>query len=265
MSYAENNLHYNLNIEAPWKQYIDRDVHNPNEAAKLLHDVEMQIANKSAAYMVFEHRLRVLPDMPKTLEECGPLMAELREGGQGIASGWRETAAMLRQMAKNKTDVALGHLQNEVARLQTVCAVRAQQAGAVVVEGEVDPKADLIKQLANLKRAEIESIKASKKLNDRTYSEEETAYAKEVTGDQKEAIIRDPKTIWDEVLKKILRTMLQAQNDDVVMVKWDAICRQRMEDCVAVEKTQLELAESLEKEARMFEWGMWLCPLRWKT
>jgi hypothetical protein len=87
ISYSESNLNYNLNVEAPWKQFLDRDVHNPSEAAKLLHDVDIQTGNKAAAYMVFEHRLRVLADMPKTLEECGGLMMELKQGSHGTGKG----------------------------------------------------------------------------------------------------------------------------------------------------------------------------------
>ena len=41
-----------------------------SEAAKLIYDVDIQINSKEAAYMVYDHKLRVITDMPATLEEC---------------------------------------------------------------------------------------------------------------------------------------------------------------------------------------------------
>jgi hypothetical protein len=57
---------------------LDRDITDPSEAAKLVHDVDIQIGIKTTAFMVFQNRLRLLTDMSQTLEECGPMMAELR-------------------------------------------------------------------------------------------------------------------------------------------------------------------------------------------
>ena len=219
--YGETNLNYHLNVEAPWKQYLERDVFNPAEATKLLYDVDTQIGNKAAAYMVFEHRLRVLPDMPRTLEDCAPLVQQLKRIGQ-TGTAWKDTAFMLRQMAKNKADVAIGYLQNEVARLETICAGapelregRQAQAEAPLQEEapqadneeRVRARAELATLKIKLKEAEADGIKATWRLSENLFTAEETRYAKELTGEQAEVVEREPR-VWEQVVRKILTTLL---------------------------------------------------------
>ena len=72
-------VQYSLAVDAPWKQFADRNVFNVNEAVKLIYDVSTQIVAREAAFMVLERLLRVLPDMPQTLAECTRLMMDMQK------------------------------------------------------------------------------------------------------------------------------------------------------------------------------------------
>ena len=72
-----NRLQTTLAVEEPWKQFQGRNVQDLSEAAKLLYDVDIQINSKEAAYMVYDHKLRVITDMPATLEECSRLIRDM--------------------------------------------------------------------------------------------------------------------------------------------------------------------------------------------
>ena len=72
-----NRLQTTLAVEGPWKQFQGRNVQDLSEATKLLYDVDIQINSKEAAYMVYDHKLRVITDMPATLEECSRLIRDM--------------------------------------------------------------------------------------------------------------------------------------------------------------------------------------------
>jgi hypothetical protein len=66
---------------------------------------------------------------------------------------------------------------------------------------------ELIKVKNTLKQVQIEAVQMTRKLLDGVYSDAEIKIAREVSGDQTEAPIMDQKAVWEEVLKKILKTL----------------------------------------------------------
>ena len=48
-----------------------------------------------------------------------------------------------------------------------------------------------------------------------------------------------------EIVRKILKTVLTAEDEVETAQKWNEICRVRMEDCVSPDKQLLQFAEEL--------------------
>jgi hypothetical protein len=109
-----NNLQYNLSVDGPWKQFQERDVHNGSEAAKLMYDVDTRMASKEIAFLVFEHLLRVLPDMPTTLEECGRMMETISKKNGG--EKWKELVKERRKREKQVIDKIISRQQDDLAK-----------------------------------------------------------------------------------------------------------------------------------------------------
>ena len=107
-----SNLQYNLTLDAPWKAFQDRDVHNVNEAAKLVYDVDTQLVVTETKFMVFENRLRELNDMATTLEACSRIIQELTKGQQQVTR-WKAVAKRnrnnMRQAGEGRLKVAKKH------------------------------------------------------------------------------------------------------------------------------------------------------------
>ena len=93
-----------LAVEGPWKQFQGRNVQDLSEAAKLLYDVDIQINSKEAVYMVYDHKLRVITDMPATLEECSRLIRDMSfaKGPRGEET-WKVVAKERRRQLKETT------------------------------------------------------------------------------------------------------------------------------------------------------------------
>ena len=99
-----NRLQTTLAVEGPWKQFQGRNVQDLSEAAKLLYDVDIQINSKEAAYMVYDHKLRVITDMPATLEECSRLIRDMSFAkGPRDEEPWKIVAKERRRQLKETT------------------------------------------------------------------------------------------------------------------------------------------------------------------
>ena len=88
-------IQYSLAVDAPWKQFADRNVFNVNEAVKLIYDVSTQTVAREATIMVVEHVLRVLPDMPQTLVEFTRLILLMQK--KPTTEKWQAVASVRRQ------------------------------------------------------------------------------------------------------------------------------------------------------------------------
>ena len=97
-------LQTTLAVEGPWIQFQGRNVQDPSEAAKLLYDVDTQTNAKETAYMVYDHTLRAITDMPTTLEECSRLMTNMAfTKGSEDEEPWKEVARERRRQSKETT------------------------------------------------------------------------------------------------------------------------------------------------------------------
>jgi hypothetical protein len=84
---------------------------------------------------------------------------------------------------------------------------------------------------------------------------EEEQQARAITGEE-EKVLRNADDTWREIVRKILKTLLVAESDSVAKSKWQGICENRLEECVVNDKQLLQFAEELQREAKMFQWGI---------
>ena len=245
-----SNLQYNLSVEGPWKQFQDRDVHNLNEAARLVYDVDTQIISRESAFMVFEHRLRGLNDMPATLEECGRMLQETTKGVVRTDK-WKAVAKKLRlnmkQDGEERLKVAREAFFNEEAnfRNEYPANIEPEDDDGRALKRDRKTRLDFLRQ--NLEAVKKDSLLIESQ-TEGEYNENEERTARAITGEQMDAKADDMNaskidvSIWHRVLKKILKTILIAEDDQETEAKWGDVCKNRLENCV-VNKQLLPFAE----------------------
>lgn len=258
-----SNLQYNLSVEGPWKQFQDRDVRDVNEAAKIVYDVDTQLISRESAFMVFEHCLRGLNDMPATLEECGRLLQDKSKDKKKIDK-WKSVAAKTRAMQKQYCEDKVKKIRD--AYLSEDTSFNALYASGAEPESEEAKatKATKLSLIGRLKKDLEEAERQSLMMETREegeYDLSEERAAREISGEQ----IREEKEhdgsskidlqTWNIVLKKILKTLLVAEDDNETEGKWSEVCKNRLENCVVNDKQLLQFAEELEREAKMYFWG----------
>ena len=93
-------VQYSLAVEAPWKQFANRNVFNVNEA------VNTRVTARRASFIVLEQLRRVLLDMPQTLDEFTGLMMmqtkQKTQRWQTVASIRRQQTLRILKAKKNK-------------------------------------------------------------------------------------------------------------------------------------------------------------------
>lgn len=62
--------------------------------------------------------------------------------------------------------------------------------------------------------------------------------------------------IWKRVLKTVLRNVLKVPSDASALIECQKTCARRMKDTPEDGITELTLAERLQKQTRLFEWGL---------
>ena len=258
------NLQYNLSVEGPWKQFQDRNVHDPSEAAKLVYDVDTQIISKESAFMVFENRLRVLTDMPATLEECGRLMQTFTKA-TARGERWKAVAKAKRQQDRQATegrlkvarDVFFGeeHKFKAMYRENAVLDEQgeAQRAAARGLLDVLEARVHSLEEHALLFEIQVEG----------EYSAQEERAARLVASepdDDRNGLENGERaasnaTQWRAILIKILKTIVVADNEAGTAAKWGDICKRRLEECATSDKQLLQFAEELQREMKMYFWG----------
>ena len=80
-------VQYILAVEASWKQFLDRNVFNVNEAVKLIYNLSTQIVAREAAFMVLErHFTGHAPDIGG-MYQVNNAFAEKANNGKMASSG----------------------------------------------------------------------------------------------------------------------------------------------------------------------------------
>jgi hypothetical protein len=255
-------------LTEPWKKWESIDVNNTADVIKMMYDADVEHANHATAWKIYKHLLLQIAGAQVMFAECDEKMKDVKKQ-RTTQSNWRSIAARTLQTNIDKETAIAKNANNELAKATVKYAAKYPTATTNFENVEEDRQSDAIPfrklrgeiraYMKTLSKAETAMTEMETRKTEKIFTEQEQKQAedkeRQILGQNGPNDARDEEQ-WKKVLQTVLRTVLQAETNATAQTEWEMICKKRMKNTVKNGMTELQLAESLQRESRLFEWGL---------
>ena len=254
---------FTFELTEPWKRWETVNISNTSEIIKMMYDVDVEHRDHATAWKVHKHLLLQVEGAQIMIAECDERMKEVTKQRTSTSS-WKKIARTALQAKIEKDKALANNVRKEMSKAET--KFYDQFGGEIEEMKENNPQygkyAALQKQIKSrrelLAKTERDITFMESRLEGNMFSdtkEEALKMERELHGDQ-EGKQGNDEGEWKRILKTILRTVLLVDTDGTAETEWNIVCKKRMKATVEEGITELQLAERLQRETRLYEWGM---------
>ena len=250
----------------PWKRFEGVNVHDTSEVIKMLHEVSTTWMHRTLAWNTIKQTLMRLPHTSSMVTMCDERMLRWKDEKISDDSDWKAIARAAQQAAmqekKELLDMTTGKLNAAVIAYRSAFELDDDD-DVENEEGEADYGAVYVKMRREIRmlkkliqgfRAEHSALNLREKTSN--FTESEIADAKMQDKLVKSSHTESGDSVkWNDIMREVLKSVLQASSDRLAEIELQEVCRKRMEATVVEGITELKLAEDLVRELAICNWG----------